>query len=217
MKNEEEKGTSTLHEINLEQILAARDRMLIAAKKDEDKEEKKKRIAENKVQLRDLRDINKEELMACCFEYFTTGDIREIAKKRRIDLESLSRMQRESWWQSELRAIAQQAAVQLKVKLTRIIGLSLDQLEDRITNGDYKMDADGNQHRVPVQAQVLASITNVIFEKKKQMDLEANGVVTGETARLLNLAAALKAKNVTPNEVIDADIIEGNIHDSEGS
>lgn len=159
---------------------------------------------------RHAKQLSDAEKTQCVHDYFICGSLPEVARKRKISLKDLYNMSHQSWWQVEFTNLQREATILLKVKLSRIINVTLDQLEDRVVNGEYKIDNEGKERRVPVQAQVLASITNVVFDKKKQLEEQATGIVTGETARLLGLAAALKAKAIEPEEVMNANVIDVN-------
>lgn len=171
----------------------------------------------DELSVRDIRTVTDEEKIRFVREYFLGKSIKKIANENRLRVINVRDMASTAWWQTELRNLEMEAAVQVKVKLTVLADMALDELEDRLVNGDEKaVGKDGIIERVKVPARDLAAITNMLFDKKAQLEDRSSGFSTTETKRLLDLAAALRAKEVSPADVADAEVIEGESHVAEG-
>jgi len=145
------------------------------------------------------------ERIQCAHQFFLTGNLTEIAREMRISYEDLLEMARTHWWTNEIRVLEREASAQLKVRLTRILGCSLDQLEDRLEKGDEKLNRDGTIHRVAVAARDLATIATAMFDKKRELEAVSNDFGTDEGRRLVALAEALRAKQIgPPPQIFDA-------------
>jgi hypothetical protein len=151
------------------------------------------------------------ERLICVHDHFLGLTLREISKKRNIQMIALKAFTERNWWHQELNNLKRESALKTKTKLNRIMNVTLEQLEDRVINGDVNVDRDGNQFRIPVSAQTLSTITNIIFEKKNKLDLQPDGVVSSETKRLMDLAAALSNIGSNPREIIDVEV-DGEIY-----
>jgi hypothetical protein len=157
---------------------------------------------------RSVHSLSDGERIQCARDFFLTGNLSAIARERGIAYNDLLDMARQPWWTAEVQGLEREANAQLKVRLTKMLGKTLDELEDRLSHGDTKLDQYGQARRVPVPARDLATISNVIFDKKRQIEDSGSGFGTSETKRLLDLAAALRAKEINA-EIYDAEVIGG--------
>lgn len=162
-------------------------------------------------EIRKTESLTDDERLQCAREFFLTGSLSEIARVRGIAYGDLLDMSQSPWWQNELQNLEREANAHLKIRLTKLMGSTLDQLEDRLENGDAKADKEGEVYRIPIAARDLATISNMIMDKKAQIEDRSSGFGSSETRRLLNLAAALTARQVETTEILDATIIEGEI------
>lgn len=152
-------------------------------------------------------DLGEKERLDCVREYFLTGNMLAIARKRNISYASLNNLAREDWWKEELKALEHEAAALLKVKLTRIMGSALDQLENRIEHGN-EVWKEGELRTVPLSAADLTTIAATIFSKKRELEQDDKGLGTNEARRLLSLAEALRSAALPPSTV---EIMEGEL------
>lgn len=150
-------------------------------------------------QLSDLERLN------CARQFFLTGNLSAIARESRISYNDLLDMARAPWWQEEIKNLEREANAQLKVRLTKILGKTIDELEDRLAQGDLVW-RDHGLRVVPVCARDLAAIASSVFDKKKAIEESESGFGTSEGKRLMALAEALRARQVTP-EIYDAQLV----------
>jgi len=155
---------------------------------------------------RDALSLEVAEQHQVMVEFFLSGNLSEIARTRMIDYTSLLEMARQPWFAEEIRNLEREATAQLKVRLTKMLGKTLDQLENRLTYGD-QVWRDQGLRTVPVPARDLAAISTAIFSKKKMIEDSENGFGSNEARRLLNLADALRSRQIGPAEIRDADIL----------
>jgi hypothetical protein len=150
--------------------------------------------------------LSDSERLDCARQFFLTGNLSAIAREKGISYNDLLDMARAPWWGEEVRNLEREANAQLKVRLTKVLGKTLDELEDRLERGDLVW-RDHGLREVPVPARDLATIAGVVFEKKKAIEDSESGFGTSEGKRLMALAEALRAKQVQA-EVFDAEILE---------
>ncbi len=155
--------------------------------------------------------LTDEEQVKCAHDYYMLGSLDEVASKNNVNKKDLVEAAKQNWWKTEVNHLHREAAIRTKMQLTNILNLTLDQLEDRVRNGDVRIDMNGEEVRYPVSAQNLATITNVIFDKKIKLEDRSNGIIEGENKRLVDLANSLTMLVVKDAEVInDATSYEGN-------
>jgi len=163
-----------------------------------------------------LYDLSNEERTQCVQDYFACGSLKEVALKHNIVLKEMLDAASQSWWVMEISGLQRESILMMKSKLDRIMNMTLEQLEDRVTNGETNFDKDGGSFRCPVSAQTLATIANVIFDKKLKLEDRASGFVEGENKRLIDLANSLTMMGAKAVEVIDVDVID-DVESNEGN
>jgi len=107
-----------------------------------------------------------------------------------------------------LKQLEKEAQAQLKVRLTKILGQTLGELEDRLEHGDLKW-YEGGLRNVPVSAKDLSAISANIFAKRKALEDQNEGFGGNEAKRLMDLAQAVRmmAGKREP-EVIDGELVD---------
>lgn len=155
---------------------------------------------------REVGELGDAEKLDCARQFFLTGNLSAIARDRRIRYNDLLDMARAPWWQEEIRNLEREANAQLKVRMTRLLGKSLDELENRLERGDLVW-RDHGLRVVPVPARDLASIAGTVFDKKRQIEEAESGFGTSEGKRLLALAEALRAHHLPQAEIYDAEVL----------
>jgi hypothetical protein len=157
-------------------------------------------------------DLSEQERLDCVREYFLTGNLLAIGRKRNIKYSVLAIMSREEWWQEELKALGHEAASLLKVKLTNIMNTSLDKLEDRITHGN-RVWKEGELRTVPLSAADLTTIAATMMTKKRELEQDDKGLGTNEARRLLSLAEALRSHSLPPStmQILEGELISPSV------
>lgn len=165
---------------------------------------------------RKVEALSEVERMQLCHDFFLTGNLSAIARERGVDYTSLLELCREGWWVEEIKNLTREELAITKVKLGKIAGKCLSQIEDRLENGDeqWKQVSQGEYGlvRVPLSGRDLTAIAATVFSKKREIEeREGAGGVSNEAKRLLDLAAALRAKDISPREISDAEVLDAEV------
>lgn len=154
---------------------------------------------------RAVAEIGDDEKRTIAHEFFLSGNLSAIARERRIAYNDLLDMARMPWFGEEVRNLERESNAQLKVRLTKMLGQTLDELENRLDRGDLVW-RDHGLRVIPVPARDLASIASTVFDKRRAIEDAESGFGTSEGKRLMALAEALRAKQAQ-TEVYDAEVI----------
>ena len=122
--------------------------------------------------------------------YAKHGSLAAVGRILGISTYELSKMSGEAGWKEELGAIKRADQAALDARLTKILGNTLEHLEDRLEHGDKKI-VDGQIQFAPISAIMLAKIVDVIFDKR-QIVRELPTNYNGETYKLQELAEKLE-------------------------
>jgi len=159
-----------------------------------------------------------DKLKACQL-YLLNGNMRIVSEVTTIPYDTLSEWKRSDWWSSlveEVRAIKRASQ---GVKMGDIITLSLEEVHDRLKNGDFVLNQKtGKMERRPVSLRDAATVTNNLLTRQLQMEeiadrMETTKVSVQETLNLI--ANEFKKVSKKPTNVIDVDFKETDsaIHD----
>lgn len=139
-------------------------------------------------------DIDRRE---AAVTYLITGNLRATAKQTGVNERTLADWVRSDWWDDLLQTLHAEKGIELDCKLSQIIDRCLDEVGDRLVNGDHKIGKDGNLVRVPIPAKDAAIIAAVMFDKR-QIIRNLPTSINRNTSHLqhvaANLVASLEAK-----------------------
>jgi len=99
--------------------------------------------------------------------YLVTGNLRATAKQSNVNERTLADWVRSDWWDGLLQSLHAEKGRELDSKLTQVIDRALDELADRLVNGDPKLTRDGSLVRVPIPAKDAAIVAAVMFDKRQ--------------------------------------------------
>jgi uncharacterized protein YerC len=115
--------------------------------------------------------------------------------------------ERSNWWNGIVLKNKQDSQVELDNRLTSTIHKALDELADRLSNGDQKPDRQGSLQYVPLSARDLATVLSTLYEKRALIRGEATSIKTESKNSLLALedkfksfAIQLKEKDVISDQ-----------------
>lgn len=157
---------------------------------------------------RRLEFLTEAEKLQCARDYFHTGNLSEIARTRGVFYNDLLELARTGLWQEEVKNLEREANAQLKVKLTSMLGKSLSELEDRLENGETRMSQSGQVRIIPVNARDLATISTVLFDKRRQLEQDSEGFGSQEAKRLLSIADGLRHKGLEAKQIENVQVID---------
>jgi hypothetical protein len=150
--------------------------------------------------------------------YAALGKVKEVSELSKVPISQIYKWRKEPWFQDALKEIRIENNEKIDAKFTEIIEEALEQVTDRVRNGDYTQNAKGEVIRRPISAKDLSLVVAINVDKRELLRGEATSrVVTLGTGvektvdRLEKLAetfsnlAKYGRKKV---ETIDAEIIE---------
>jgi len=124
--------------------------------------------------------------------FLVTGNLRATATQTGVNERTLSDWVKADWWEPLLQTLHYEKGRELDSKLSQIIDRALDEVADRLVNGDHKIGRDGNLVRVPVPAKEAAIVAAVMFDKR-QIIRNLPTAISSDKDYLPRLAAQLRA------------------------
>jgi transposase-like protein len=138
------------------------------------------------------------------------GNLKLVSRTLGIPYYTLKDWKSSNWWKNLTGEFKKEEKLELSSRLTRIIGKAMEEIEDRVSQGDFVLNQKtGEMVRKPMQARDLAVISNGFLDRKDILDKqteEKQDIMTNEDklaalaerfAKLAEKALEKPAVNVT--------------------
>lgn len=159
--------------------------------------------------------------------YLLLGNVALTAATLKIPDATLRVWRRTAWWKDLEIELKAQESIVVSHKLKKIVDKSLDEIDDRITNGDYIYDMKKQALvRKPVGLRDLTTTTNILMQRNeaitKEQQQEQMGASTATIADqlkfLANEFAKMNGKSIEnaediPYVELETETSEDAIHD----
>ena len=100
--------------------------------------------------------------------YLACGNLSLTSTAVDIPLPTLKRWKAAAWWKQLTDDIRSEENLHLDAKLAKVVNKSVEQLMDRVENGDYQYDQrTGQLARVPIKARDAAKITTDMIDRRQ--------------------------------------------------
>lgn len=170
------------------------------------------RLIRGKTRLKKAKGWYPEDKKIEVCALFASGvtNSKELEELTGINANTIRAWRAQDWWVDMLEKIHVAHDQNLASSMTKIVDKALEQLQDRIENGDYIHDKyTGEVYRKPLSGRDAATITSVIVDKRQLLRGQPTSRTDsgGSVARLEKLAAEfakfVKARDVTPEATIE--------------
>jgi hypothetical protein len=109
----------------------------------------------------------KEKINACCV-FTVCGNSRRTAELTKIPEATIRSWKTTVWWNEVTARIYTEQDEELSGKLTKLVDNAVDQLNDRLTSGDYIYNPKQDKIiRKPINARDIASVTAMAVDKRQ--------------------------------------------------
>lgn len=123
--------------------------------------------------------------------YVLTGSLAECARKYNTTVYELGKLTKTEWWRGELAAIQREQVAISDAKMTKVIDTTLEEIMERLENGDEVMTAKGGIIRKKLDANSLARIYTAVFDKRQLVRGQPTAI-EGANEKMLLLAQRLR-------------------------
>lgn len=145
--------------------------------------------------------------------YLSIGSLTETSKITGVPLPTLEGWKRQDWWKELVDKIQSDEDQKIDAKTSKIIDKALEQLLDRIENGEHIYDQKtGKIKRAPAKLRDLNTAFTTILDKRQLLRNKPTKIVEQHStaAQLQNLAESFaKFVQKKTEELPDRHLIEG--------
>lgn len=158
--------------------------------------------------IRNPNYFNLEQKTDACALYCVYGDLDEVSKLTDIPVKHLRVWKDEPWWAEIQRKVFVEQNERLASRISQVLDTSLDQLVERLQNGDYIWDVRNSKlARKPVDTKVLSGLFNNLVHRRQLVRGEptsiSSNLAVDDRLKLLSeqFSKFSKAKEITYEEV----------------
>lgn len=123
--------------------------------------------------------------------YLSTGSNAETSRLTGVPLDTINRWKTQPWWKEYIEKIRQDEEQQLDNKLSKVVDKALDNLLDRIENGEFIYDQKtGKVIRTPAKLRDLNTAFNNVIDKRQLLRKQPTKIIEqqGSATQLQALA-----------------------------
>lgn len=151
--------------------------------------------------------------------WLALGNAKLVEAVTKIPSGTIRAWKTEQWWKDLETGIREEESLQLDARLSKVVGKTLDLLEDRLENGDFMYDPKAGQLiRKPINADVINKVSTDMFDRRRilrgeRKEQEVNQIQIQDHLVALAQQFVKIAKSQQPIidvEVIDASPIRSN-------
>ena len=171
-----------------------------------------------KIDLSDLYAPNSlyspEQKIAAAQAYLITGTSLQAQKYCGVKADIIRGWKtRSTWWPDLFESVKKQKNDELEATFTQTMDSAVLQLQDRIENGDSKIQKDGSLVKVPMGGKELAVVVSIMYDKRALLRGDVTSRVEkkeGNAMQLLqskfeDIAKQLEAKPINDTYEIEQD------------
>ena len=108
--------------------------------------------------------------------WLATGSSRKAGKLVSVPSRTIRNWQNADWWDDALEEVQKQFTQEVKGRLNKVVLTALDQLQDRVNNGDTS--AAG--HKIPMKGKDLALVAGISVDKLRLIEGKPGRIVRNE-------------------------------------
>lgn len=123
--------------------------------------------------------------------YLATGSVILTAEQINVPLKTLQKWKAASWWKDKIDEIQKEDYDRLDGKMSKVIDKALDEVMDRLNNGEYIYDVHtGKTKRTPAKMREINTVFNNLIDKRQLIRKQPTKIIEQQTtaAQLQNLA-----------------------------
>lgn len=128
--------------------------------------------------------------------YIATGSPSTVAKELNVPYNTITTWQATQWWKDAIKASQQENLDKVDVKLTKAIDKALDQIMDRLEQGEYIWDPKtGRVKQMPAKLRDLNTAFSSLMDKRQLIRKQPTKIIEQQStaAQLQDLAKQFSA------------------------
>ena len=108
-----------------------------------------------------------EDRQRVALEFLITGNMKRVAENTGIPRTTIVGWKKTEWWDELVVNLRHEKGEELDANLTKLIDSAFDQAQDRVDNGDYRVNKDGELIRVPMGGRDLVIAGATVYDKQR--------------------------------------------------
>jgi hypothetical protein len=147
--------------------------------------------------------------------YAITGNAQRTSEITKIPAGTIRQWKTQQWWPQVLDRVRTEHDDELDAKISKVIEKTLNQVEDRVDNGDWVYDSrapEGQQlKRVPMKGKEIAVTTSIMFDKRDLIRRKEKSVVEGQSTQQLLKGLLDEFRKFTGQKTVEGVVLDKEI------
>ena len=108
-----------------------------------------------------------EDRLQAAVEFYVSGNMQHVSRTTGIPRTTLVSWKQSDWWDGLVAEVRHEKGEELDANFTKLIDSAFEQAQDRIENGDYRVNKDGKLIRVPMGGRDLVIAGATVYDKQR--------------------------------------------------
>ena len=108
-----------------------------------------------------------EDRQRVALEFLITGNMKRVAENTGIPRTTILGWKKTEWWDELVVNLRHEKGEELDANLTKLIDSAFEQAQDRVDNGDYRVNKNGDLIRVPMGGRDLVIAGATVYDKQR--------------------------------------------------
>jgi len=108
-----------------------------------------------------------EDRQRVALEFLITGNMKRVAENTGIPRTTILGWKKTEWWDELVVNLRHEKGEELDANLTKLIDASFEQAQDRVENGDYRLNKKDELIRVPMSGRDLVIAGATVYDKQR--------------------------------------------------
>ena len=108
-----------------------------------------------------------EDRRRAVVEYFVIGNMAKVSTSTGIPESTLCEWKKTDWWDAVTGEVRSEKGEEFDANLTKLMDSAFEQTQDRVDNGDYRVNKEGEPFRVPMGGRDLAIVGATVYDKQR--------------------------------------------------
>lgn len=152
-------------------------------------------------------------IIQCIVYYSVSGDMNYVSRCTGVPSSTIQKWRSTPWWKECLREVQKEQQQRLDAKLTKLIDLSVEKLNERIVKGDAVVSLKDGVVKgyKPVSALDLTKITCMLYEKRALLRGDPTQRIEKTPTSTILDSLAKKFQEIANGKVIEGETVRDDI------
>jgi hypothetical protein len=158
---------------------------------------------------------SEEDRIRVASVYAVTGSAKTTSEITGIPQGTIRQWKTQPWWPEIISRVRQEHDDEIDVKITKIIDKTLNQVQDRLENGDMYVLRDGTMVNKPMGGKEIAVVASIMFDKRDMIRRKEKGHIAEQSTKQVLTELLNEFRRFTSQKTVEGEVLEREVEDAE--